>query len=880
MTDAQRWITIEEELHLVDMRTRRPVRRAADVLAALGDTGEPGQQGHVRSEQHGALLAADAGTHTGLGALGDALRGNRARLVAAAGGLRTGVVAAGSLASPGVEFDPAPQDPHPAPGRESQTRASAGFRVVVETADADEAQYAARRVAPLVPVLLALSASSPYWADGTDSGYASTRYFETQWSPAHLPAYAADTADAALAAEDQIVGTGVVAGRESISVDVRPARDGAGIELVACDSCSTVDTLVVVAALFRAAVDRVLSGRDADRDNERHAERDARPDEGPGSWDGPSDAVLAAAFWRAARSGLEGDLVDVATGRPRPSAEVLNALIDDHLDQLRAGGEWELVLDLLDGLRGAGTSATRQRRAHRRRGRHSDVTAVLLAETVDRIRPRETADDRGMRSMLAAYSPLGEAVTEEVHDEAITADGVSRPEYVDVLKAVSDLGADALRERKGSVDDRLRSLGVTLNVYGEDQPQVFPLDAVPRIVPADQWGRITVGIEQRARAMELFLRDIYGASEITRAGVVPAEALQRAPGFRPTGRSVPEGVLHAPVCGVDLVSTAPGEWIVLEDNLRMPGGLALAVTLRDRITEGYPEFGARAEVHDPRDALGMLSDTLRAAAPEGVDDPAIAVVIAEDERESFDLNQVTAAIGGVLVTPAELRCEGDRVWRTDGSGHEPVDVLFVRMDEEMLLSSTGADGTVLRRGLLSAMAQGGVAVVNAPGNGAADDKAIYALVPEIIDFYLGEKPLIGQVDTLLCADPEQLQQVLDRLGELVVKPIDGYGGSDITVGPECSPRQLDERRAELRRHGDRFVAQEVQSLSTLPTFDGHELQRRHVDMRAFVMLRSGDAGEILASAPPVALTRVAPAGTMVVNASSGGGGKDTWIHRA
>ncbi|WP_163376973.1 carboxylate--amine ligase/circularly permuted type 2 ATP-grasp protein [Dietzia sp. Alg238-R159] len=868
MTDAQRWIRVEEELHLVDTRTRRPVRRATDVLAALGDTGQRGQEGHVRPEQHGAIVVADAGAHTGLGELGDALRRNRTRLAEAANGLRTGVVAAGSLASPGVEFDPAPQDPHPAPGRESQTRASAGFRVVIETADADEAQYAARRVAALAPVLLALSASSPYWADGTDSGYASTRYFESQWSPAHLPAYAADTADEALACEDEIVATGVVAGREGIAVDVRPSRDGDGIELVACDSCSTIDTLVVVAALFRAAVDRVL------------AERDAAQGAGSVGWDGPSDAVLAAAFWRAARSGLEGDLVDVATGRPRPATEVLTGLVDDHVDHLRAGGELDLVLNLLDGVRGSATSATRQRAAHRRRGRRSDVIAVLLAETVERIRPRDTADDRGMRHMLASYSPLGEAVTEEVHDEAISEDGNPRPEYVDLLKAVSDLGPEVLCERKEQVDDRLRSMGITLKVYGKDEPQVFPLDSVPRIVPADQWARISAGIEQRARAMEMFLRDIYGAGEISRAGVVPAEALQRAPGFRPTGRAVPEGVLHAPVCGVDLVSTAPGEWIVLEDNLRMPGGMAMAVALRDRIAEGFPEFGARSEVHDPREALAMLTDTLRAAAPEGVDDPAIGVVVAEDELEAYDLKSVTEAVGGTLVTPSDLVCEDSALWRIEGGERQKIDVLYVRMDEEMLLSSTGANGTALRSGLLNAMAEHGVAVVNAPGNGAADDKAIYAMVPKIIDFYLGEKPLIGQVDTYLCADPDQRRQVLDRLGELVVKPIDGYGGSDITVGPECSPRELDERRDELRRHGDRFVAQEVQPLSTLPTFDGHELQRRHVDMRAFVMLRHGEGGDILASAPPVALTRVAPAGTMVVNASSGGGGKDTWIHRA
>ena len=842
----------------MDLRTRRPVRRAAEVLAAVGDD-------CVHAARHGALVVADHGEHTRLDSLAETVRERRDRLAEAANGIRTGLVAAGALASPGVEFDTDPDEPDTAPGHESRTRAAARFRVTVETADADEAQWVARRVAPHAPVLLALSAGSPYWADGQDSGYASTRAFEARWSPSHFSAVRTDTAEGVLEAEDELVATGVVADRELVDIDVRPARDGAGVELRLCDSCSTVDTLVVVAGLFRGLVDTLLAGRD-----------------GGGDWEDPSPTLLAAAFWRAARSGLEGDLVDVDTGRPRPAPEVLSALVALVSDRLDASGERELVEDLLDGIRGAGTSAARQRAAHRRRGRRNDVVAVLLAETVGRIRPRDTADDTGMRSMLSAYSPLGEAVTEDVHDEAITTDGEPRPEYVDVLKAVSDLGADELRERKKGVDAGLRELGVTLKVYGKDEPQVFPLDAVPRIVPADQWGRISAGIEQRARAMELFLRDVYGAGEIIRAGVVPQDALDRAPGFRPvTGRAVPEGALHTPIAGVDLVSTAPGEWVVLEDNLRMPGGLAMAAALRDRITENYPEFAARGEIHDPRDAFGMLRATLHAAAPAGTEgEPTVGVVIAEDELSSFDLNRVTQAIGGTLVTPADLRCDEGRLWRVDGDEREAIDVLYVRMDEEMLLSSDGADGTRLRHGLLAAMRDGGVAVVNAPGNGAADDKAIYALVPDIIDFYLGEKPLIGQVDTYLCSDPAQRAEVLDRLGELVVKPIDGYGGSDITVGPECSPRELDQRREELRRHGERFVAQEVQPLSTLPTFDGSELQRRHVDMRAFVMLRPGANGEILASAPPVALTRVAPAGTMVVNASSGGGGKDTWIHRA
>ena len=857
MTEGSRQIRVEEELHLVDLRTRLPARRAAEVIAAASDD-------QVRSTRHGALISSDCGGHRTLDDLGTAIRDWRKRLADVANDLRTGIVAAGAVSSPGVELAPEPDEPGTAPGHEFRTRAAARFVVTVEVADADEAQFVARRVVPHAPALLALAAGSPFRADGSDSGYASVRSFEARWSPTHVSAFRTDTAAGVLESEDALVETGVVADRGLIDVDIRPSADGSGVDLRLCDSCSTVDTIVLVAALFRALVERVLAA-------------------GHDSWTEPTPAVLAASFWRAARSGLEGDLVDPGTGRPLPAGDVLTALVESLSDHLDATGERELIDDLIDGALGAGSSAARQRAAHRRCGRRSDVVAVLLAETVDRIRPRTKADDGEMRSMLSAYSPLGEAVTEEVHDEAITEDGAPRPQYVDVLKAVSDLGPAAIGERQQQVDQALRERGVTLKVYGEPEPQVFPLDPLPRIVTADQWGRISAGIEQRARALEMFLRDIYGEGEIMRAGVVPQDALDRAPGFRRSGRVVPAGAMRAAVSGVDLVSTGSGEWVVLEDNLRMPGGLAMAVTLRERIVAAYPEFGARGEIHDPAEGLEMLRATVRASAPEGVGEPSIALVVAPDELSAHDLVHAAEATGGAVVTPRDLVCAEGRLWRyddDDAGEHMPIDVLYVRMDEEVLFSSTGADGEVLRRGLLEAISTGTVSMVNAPGNGAADDKAIYAMVPSIIDFYLGEKPQIGQVGTYLCADPAQLAQVLDRLDELVVKPIDGYGGSDITVGPECSARELDERRGELRRHGERFVAQEVQALSTLPTFDGRDLQRRHVDMRAFVMLREGKTGEIVASAPPVALTRVAPAGTMVVNASSGGGGKDTWIHRA
>src|SRR5699024_3772179 len=207
----------------------------------------------------------------------------------------------------------------------------------------------------------------------------------------------------------------------------------------------------------------------------------------------------------------------------------------------------------------------------------------------------------------------------------------------------------------------------------------------------------------------------------------------------------------------------------------------------------------------------------------------------EDELSAHDLRHAAEAVVAPLITPARLRADEGGVWRIDGDERLPVVVLYVRMDEESLLSSAAADGTPLCAGLLAAMAAGTVSVVDAPGNGVADDTAIYAMMPSITYFYLGEETLLQQVATHLSADPDQRAQILDQLDEMVVKPIDGCGGCGITVGPECSPRELDERRGELRRHGERFVAQEVQSLSTLPTFDGDELSRRQVDLRAFIM---------------------------------------------
>ena len=475
--------------------------------------------------------------------------------------------------------------------------------------------------------------------------------------------------------------------------------------------------------------------------------------------------------------------------------------------------------------------------------------------------------------------------TPGVHDESVAADGSPRRDYSAVLGRLGAIDRDEIHRRWSRAEDGLRELGVTLRSDEGERP--YPIDLVPRILTAERWSEISAGLEQRVRALEAFLRDVYGPAEIVSAGVVDRSVLDRAPGFTDAGRAVPSDAVRAGFCGLDLVSPRPGEWIVLEDNLRMPGGVAMAETNRQVMRDHFPELLPDAgELLDPDEAFEELGAGLRACAPVDPDAPTdrspAVVMVSPGPQDStwYEQNVIAERIGAPLVTASQLLVADGRLWRVDDDGdRHRVDVLNPRMGEDDLLDAVGADGRPLRAGLLEVIADSGVRVVNAPGNGVADDKAVYALVPTMIEFYLGEKPLIGQVPTFLCSDPGQREQVLDRLGELVVKPIDGYGGTGIVVGHESSAEELEERRREIRQTPERFVAQEVVPLSTLPTIVDGDLIPCHVDLRAFVVQRPDGRGGTVARTAPTALTRVAPAGTMVVNVSSGGGGKDTWIRR-
>lgn len=442
-----------------------------------------------------------------------------------------------------------------------------------------------------------------------------------------------------------------------------------------------------------------------------------------------------------------------------------------------------------------------------------------------------------------------------------------------------------MRRRLSAAHRDLRRRGVTFRAAGEDRHVVFPVDPLPQAVDAAVWDRLAAGVEQRARALDLFLGDVYGPGTALRAGVVDRRLVERSPGFRGAGalgRRVRPGGVRAHTYGADLVQdAATGRWLILEDNLRMPSGLAFALEARRMTRVHFPELLAEAPpLLDPSGVLADLCATVRTAVTTcttGVEpaDARVAVATAGPDDSTWAEQTAVARTGGfVPLTAAEMTVDADdhgvpTLWDISGAGRRRIDVVWLRVVESRLPDRIG-----------DALAAGTVAVVNAPGNGVADDKAVYPSVPAMIRFYLGQEPLLDQVPTWVCAEPEQLAEVVDRVGDLVVKPVDGYGGAGITVGPECTASRVAERRAELLATPERFVAQEVVELSTLPVLgDGGESGdggRRHVDLRLFAVQRDGAAGAT-ARTLPVGLTRVAPAGSTVVNSSRGGGGKDTWI---
>jgi len=476
-------------------------------------------------------------------------------------------------------------------------------------------------------------------------------------------------------------------------------------------------------------------------------------------------------------------------------------------------------------------------------------------------------------------------------DEAVASGGEVRPGYEAIAQELSVLGGVGITAVVGAIAQERRIRGVVFGTFndGRLEERPFPVCPVPRVLSAADWDHVSRGVEQRTRALNAFLADVYRSAgrrrtdadrdaEVVRAGVVPASLIAASPGNRPAavGFAVP-GQQRITVSGLDLLH-GPGGWVVLEDNLRVPSGIGYALTNRDSGRAALPQLYAGAEAGglvDPAESVALLRAALADAAPQGVTGVPQLALLTDGPLNTawFEHRLLAESMGIPIATP-------DRLWPTPTGGvavqvegdRVPVDVLYRRFDEAELAAHLTPSGMPVDVLLGEAVRAGKLAVANVPGNGVADDKAVYRFVPEMIRFYLGEEPVLAAVPTWVLADAGDLAEVRDRLHELVVKPVDGYGGRGVVFGPLCSAAELAELQAEVLSAPHRFVAQEPVDFSTVPTVVDGSLVPRRADLRVFAVAGSSTR------ALPAPLTRVAlEEGSLLVNSSQGGGSKDTWV---
>ena len=474
----------------------------------------------------------------------------------------------------------------------------------------------------------------------------------------------------------------------------------------------------------------------------------------------------------------------------------------------------------------------------------------------------------GMSDLFDGY-PLGAA-----WDEVFARDGTPHRDSAALHAALQQLSAEDLTSRSSTLQRAFRDQGITFSLSGEERP--FPLDLVPRVVAAQEWEVIERGVQQRVRALEAFLADVHGGQEVVRDGIVPRRVLVSSSAHcRPAHGVVPANGVRVHVSGVDLIRDEQGQFRVLEDNLRTPSGISYVVENRRAMGRAFPELFASHRVRPVADYPGRLLDALKAAAPGGVTNPNVVVLTPGVYNSAYFEHSLLARLMGVeLVEGRDLTCRDGVVWMRTTAGEQQVDVVYRRIDDEYLDPlHFRPDSLVGCPGLLNAARGGRVTIANAVGNGVADDKLIYTYVPELIAYYLGEEPVLQNVDTHRLDDPDECAWVLDHLDELVLKPVDGSGGKGLVIGPQASDVELHELRATVAADPRGWIAQRVVQLSTSPTSVGDRLVPRHVDLRPFAVNDGTDIWVV-----PGGLTRVAlPEGSLVVNSSQGGGSKDTWV---
>jgi uncharacterized circularly permuted ATP-grasp superfamily protein len=467
------------------------------------------------------------------------------------------------------------------------------------------------------------------------------------------------------------------------------------------------------------------------------------------------------------------------------------------------------------------------------------------------------------------------------YDEMHGADGDVRAHFRALAEWLAETPAERVAEKRREADLLFHRVGITFAVYGDAHgandgaERLIPFDTIPRVIPKAEWDELAKGLRQRVNALNRFLHDVYHEQEILKAGVVPAEQVLTNEAYQVAmlGLELPNRI-YSHVAGVDLIRHDDGRYYVLEDNLRTPSGVSYMLENRKMMMRLFPELFARQHVHPVEHYPGLLLETLRAVAPAASRDPVVVVMTPGQHNSAYFEHAFLAQQMGVeLVEGGDLFVKDGFLHMRTTSGPQRVDVIYRRIDDAFLDPLAFRQDSLLGvPGLLSVYRAGNVSLANAIGTGVADDKSTYPYVPEMIRFYLGEEPILPNVPTWQCKRPQDLELVLDRLPELVVKEVQGSGGYGMLIGPAAKKGEIEAFRSRIKANPANYIAQPTLSLSTCPTFVEQGLAPRHVDLRPYVL--SGKEVKLV----PGGLTRVAlTEGSLVVNSSQGGGTKDTWV---
>ena len=462
--------------------------------------------------------------------------------------------------------------------------------------------------------------------------------------------------------------------------------------------------------------------------------------------------------------------------------------------------------------------------------------------------------------------------------EMTTASGV-RPPYSSYEAWFAEQNTERLARKSQEAEAFFRRTGITFNVYGQSdaEERLIPFDLVPRIISNNEWAKLSKGIDQRVRAINAFLHDIYNRQEILRAGIIPVDLIARNEAFLPEMMDFsPPGDVYTHIVGTDIVRTGDDDFFVLEDNARTPSGVSYMLENRETMLQMFPELFSKIKVQRVSDYPKNLRLSLEASAPANCEGRPCVVVLTPGIHNSayYEHSFLADQMGVELVEGHDLRVVDGRIAMRTTRGYKVIDVIYRRVDEEFLDPLTFNPASMLGvPGIMDVYRAGNITIANAPGTGVADDKAIYSYMPAIVEFYTGERALLKNVETHRCSEPETLGYVLDNLADLVVKEVHGSGGYGMLVGPAASKQELADFSEKLKARPGNYIAQPTLSLSTVPIFTEAGLAPRHVDLRPFALV-SPSGVEIT----PGGLTRVAlTEGSLVVNSSQGGGTKDTWV---